>query len=216
MQGILRRGFSMERFSGTLSRAGRFMVCIVFPLILAKKLHPDTNKDDADAERKFQEVQRAYEVIYCRTVGPDAFEQVAAGDGPSSNGPFGGAGYGNPFEDIFGGAGGFNDVRGAGVPPGTKPETCSACRGSGMVYWVMSSTISPISCMLAVEGSPFSFSLEPMQVMQRTESCERCEVSQAGCDTWNLTQRQQILIEEFAKEEQQELEKGSTAAGASG
>ncbi|RWW60283.1 hypothetical protein BHE74_00032727 [Ensete ventricosum] len=102
--------------------------------------------------------------------------------------------------------------------------------------------------MLADEGSPFSFSLEPMQVMQRTESCERCEVSQAGCDTWyvredpvfrrekadihvdavlsvtqvpssvfmNLTQRQQILMEEFAKEEQQELEKGSTAAGASG
>ncbi|EHA8587286.1 putative Chaperone protein dnaJ 1, mitochondrial [Cocos nucifera] len=30
---------------------------------LAKKLHPDTNKDDADAERKFQEVQRAYEVL---------------------------------------------------------------------------------------------------------------------------------------------------------
>ncbi|CAD5173807.1 unnamed protein product [Musa acuminata subsp. malaccensis] len=33
----------------------------------------------------------------------------------------------------------------------------------------------------------------------------------------NLTQRQQMLIEEFAKEEQHEHEKGSTAAaGASG
>jgi DnaJ domain len=31
---------------------------------LAKKLHPDANKGDADAER-FQEVQRAYEVILC-------------------------------------------------------------------------------------------------------------------------------------------------------
>nr|CAD1828241.1 unnamed protein product [Ananas comosus var. bracteatus] len=30
---------------------------------LAKKLHPDTNKGDADAERKFQEVQRAYETL---------------------------------------------------------------------------------------------------------------------------------------------------------
>lgn len=29
---------------------------------LAKKFHPDTNKEDADAEKKFQEVQRAYEV----------------------------------------------------------------------------------------------------------------------------------------------------------
>lgn len=33
-------------------------------LQLAKKLHPDTNKDDADAERKFQEVQRVYEVLF--------------------------------------------------------------------------------------------------------------------------------------------------------
>jgi DnaJ domain len=32
-------------------------------LQLAKKLHPDTNKGDTDSERKFQEVQRAYEVI---------------------------------------------------------------------------------------------------------------------------------------------------------
>lgn len=31
---------------------------------LAKKLHPDTNKDDVDAERKFQEVQKAYEVLF--------------------------------------------------------------------------------------------------------------------------------------------------------
>lgn len=29
---------------------------------LAKKLHPDTNKDDPEAEKKFQEVQKAYEV----------------------------------------------------------------------------------------------------------------------------------------------------------
>nr|XP_018680249.1 PREDICTED: chaperone protein dnaJ GFA2, mitochondrial-like [Musa acuminata subsp. malaccensis] len=85
---------------------------------LAKKLHPDTNKDDAGAERKFQEVQHPYDVLkdedkrrLYNQVGPDAFEQVAAGGGPGPNGPFGGAGFGNPFEDIFGGAGGFNDVR---------------------------------------------------------------------------------------------------------
>ncbi|RWW18413.1 hypothetical protein GW17_00017602 [Ensete ventricosum] len=34
----------------------------ILSMQLAKKLHPDTNKDDADAEKKFQEVQRAYEV----------------------------------------------------------------------------------------------------------------------------------------------------------
>ncbi|KAG6424577.1 hypothetical protein SASPL_114995 [Salvia splendens] len=30
---------------------------------LAKQLHPDTNKDDPEAEKKFQEVQKAYEVL---------------------------------------------------------------------------------------------------------------------------------------------------------
>lgn len=33
-------------------------------LQLAKKLHPDTNKDDPEAEKKFQEVQKAYEVYW--------------------------------------------------------------------------------------------------------------------------------------------------------
>ncbi|CAL9084685.1 unnamed protein product [Musa textilis] len=152
---------------------------------LAKKLHPDTNKD-ADAERKFQEVQRAYEVLKDEDkrrlydqVGPDAFEQAAAGGGAGPGGPFGGAGFGNPFEDVFGGGSRFNDFfksmfgdrdfggqdvkvpleisfmeavqgctktvtfqtavtceecDGAGFPPGTKPEACRACRGSGMIF----------------------------------------------------------------------------------
>ncbi|CAL9050770.1 unnamed protein product [Musa banksii] len=152
---------------------------------LAKKLHPDTNKD-ADAERKFQEVQRAYEVLKDEDkrrlydqVGPDAFEQAAAGGGAGPGGPFGGPGFGNPFEDVFGGGSRFNDFfksmfgdrdfggqdvkvpleisfmeavqgctktvtfqtavtceecDGAGFPSGTKPETCRACRGSGMIF----------------------------------------------------------------------------------
>ncbi|KAK6933737.1 Heat shock protein DnaJ, cysteine-rich domain [Dillenia turbinata] len=78
---------------------------------LAKKLHPDMNKDDADAEKKFQEVQKAYEVLkddekrsLYDQVGHEAFEQAASGGG-DPNGPFRGGGMG--FEDIFGG--GMND-----------------------------------------------------------------------------------------------------------
>ncbi|CAL5044984.1 unnamed protein product [Urochloa decumbens] len=155
---------------------------------LAKKLHPDTNKGDADAERKFQEVQRAYETLkdeqkrsFYDQVGPDQYEKASAAGGGTGN-PFEG-GFGNPFEDIFGGGGGgggggMNDFfknifrgrefggrdvkvaleisfmeavqgctktinfqtsvicdtcSGAGVPPGTKPETCASCRGTGFV-----------------------------------------------------------------------------------
>ncbi|ONK79923.1 uncharacterized protein A4U43_C01F11860 [Asparagus officinalis] len=151
---------------------------------LAKKLHPDTNKDDAEAERKFQEVSRAYEVLkddekrsLYDQVGPDAFEQAASGGAPGG-GPYGGGGF-NPFEDLFSGfAGGGTDFfknmfhrdfggqdikvpleisfmeavqgctktlkfqaavpceacGGSGAPPGTKPETCRGCRGSGMTF----------------------------------------------------------------------------------
>ncbi|KAJ0094578.1 hypothetical protein Patl1_17253 [Pistacia atlantica] len=70
---------------------------------LAKKLHPDTNKDDPEAEKKFQEVSKAYEVlkdeekrgIYDQ-VGHEAFVHQETNGGPGHNG-----GFGNPFEDIF-------------------------------------------------------------------------------------------------------------------
>ncbi|KAF5752679.1 chaperone protein dnaJ 1 mitochondrial [Tripterygium wilfordii] len=69
---------------------------------LAKKLHPDTNKEDPEAEKKFQEVSKAYEVLKDEEkraqydqVGHDAFEQQ---DG---NGGFPGQGFHNPFDEFF-------------------------------------------------------------------------------------------------------------------
>ncbi|KAL6493885.1 Chaperone protein dnaJ gfa2, mitochondrial [Orobanche gracilis] len=143
---------------------------------LAKRLHPDTNKDDPEAERKFQEVQKAYEVLKDEEkrqqydqCGHEAFERASRGEGPGSH-PFG-ADF-NPFQDIFRNADIFNmfnrdmggeDVKvsvelsfmeavqgctrtltiltdlacdtcgGTGVPPGTRPETCKRCRGSGII-----------------------------------------------------------------------------------
>ncbi|WZZ01530.1 hypothetical protein YC2023_073858 [Brassica napus] len=78
---------------------------------LAKKLHPDMNKDDPEAEKKFQEVSKAYEILKDKEkrdlydqVGHEAFEQNASGGFPNDGG--GGFGQGfdpfdNPF-DIFG------------------------------------------------------------------------------------------------------------------
>ncbi|XP_015889870.1 chaperone protein dnaJ GFA2, mitochondrial isoform X1 [Ziziphus jujuba] len=136
---------------------------------LAKKLHPDTNKEDPEAEKKFQEVQKAYEVLKDEDkrqqydqFGHAAFEEQE-GSGFSHD-------FRNPFNDIFN-DGIFNifrqnyggqDVKvaveisfmeavqgctktvtfqaavpceacgGSGVPPGTRPESCKRCRGSGM------------------------------------------------------------------------------------
>ena len=76
---------------------------------LAKKYHPDTNKDPS-AKDKFAEIQSAYEILsdpkkreQFDQFGPAAFDPNA-GPGPDADGhPFGG---GHPFSG-FGSAGGF-------------------------------------------------------------------------------------------------------------
>lgn len=80
---------------------------------LAKKYHPDTNKDDS-AKDKFTEAQSAYEILsdpkkkeMYDQYGGAAFDQgfdPSAGAGPGSGGPFGGPGG---FGGGFGGQGGF-------------------------------------------------------------------------------------------------------------
>ncbi|KAL7258345.1 hypothetical protein ACSBR1_004465 [Camellia fascicularis] len=157
---------------------------------LAKQLHPDTNKDDPEAEKKFQEVQKAYEVLKDEEkraqydqLGHETYENNVNGGG------MGGGQWGpdfNPFADIFNTDNIFNtifnrgmggkDVKvlvelsfmeavqgctktltfqtdlpceacgGAGVPPGTRPETCQTCRGSGMINKVTGPFRVQVTC----------------------------------------------------------------------
>jgi molecular chaperone DnaJ len=90
---------------------------------LAKKYHPDTNKDPS-AKEKFTDAQSAYELLNdpqkkaaFDQYGAAAFDQGAGFD-PSAGGgnPFAGAGGGNPFSGFGGGFGAefnFEDLFGA-------------------------------------------------------------------------------------------------------
>ncbi|KAB1224790.1 Chaperone protein dnaJ 1, mitochondrial [Morella rubra] len=122
---------------------------------LAKKLHPDTNKNDPDAEKKFQEVQTAYEVLkddekrqQYDQVGHAAYVQQGESGFPND--------FHSPFKDFFRDnvsldlsfmeavQGTTKTVTfqtelpcqpcgGRGVAPGVKPEKCSRCRGLGAI-----------------------------------------------------------------------------------
>jgi molecular chaperone DnaJ len=84
---------------------------------MAKKYHPDTNKD-AGAKEKFAAAQSAYEVL-SDTEKKKAFDSYGAGafdaNGGFNPGAAGGPGGGNPFGGGFGGfGGGFGGASGAG------------------------------------------------------------------------------------------------------
>ena len=82
---------------------------------LAKKYHPDVNKDNKEAEKKFKEVSEAYEVL-SDTDKKSKYDQFGhAGVDPNfSAGGFGGTysdfgGFSDIFDTLFGG--GFSQQR---------------------------------------------------------------------------------------------------------
>jgi DnaJ-class molecular chaperone len=94
---------------------------------LARKYHPDLHPDDKTAKQKFQEVQRAFEVLSDTSKREmydrygSAFEQAGQG-GPPPRGPRGGRRAAEPgpefqdfdFSQMFGGGGGFEGSPGGG------------------------------------------------------------------------------------------------------
>jgi molecular chaperone DnaJ len=110
---------------------------------LARKLHPDVNPNDKAAQKRFQEVQEAYDVLkdeekrraYDRFghAGPGAgFDPRAQPGGPGFSGAgFGGPG-GSPFEGVQFESGDFGDLFGnlfGGARRSTGPQPGEDLRG---------------------------------------------------------------------------------------
>lgn len=123
---------------------------------MARQHHPDANPDDPEAEARFKEIARAYEVLSdperrqrYDTYGSDS-------PGPDLGDAFGAGGLGDLFDAFFGGGGGFAGGGRRGGPPrggdlevvldlsfeqavfGTKspvpvtiPSPCDTCEATG-------------------------------------------------------------------------------------
>ena len=102
---------------------------------MAMKYHPDRNKDSAEAEAKFKEVQEANEILSdpqkraaYDQYGHSAFENGGQGFGGQASGF---EGFGGDFGDIFGsifGEGGFGGFGGGGRSRGPKVNQGSDLR----------------------------------------------------------------------------------------
>ncbi len=130
---------------------------------LAKKYHPDVNKEDENADEKFKEVAEAYEILsddqkratYDR-FGHDAFDPTKGGGG--GFGGFGegmGGGFGDIFDLLFGNTGGGQRRR-TGPQKGADREV-----------------------RLDISFEDAVFGMEKDFDIQRVEKCSQCDGSGA-------------------------------------
>lgn len=160
---------------------------------LAKKYHPDLNKNNPQAEESFKEVREAYEIL--SDEGKRARYDQYGHAGVDENGfegfgrDFGG--FDDIFDMFFGGGGGRRrqgPARGADLQYnleitfeeaafGTKKdlhiprtETCPTCKGSGAKPGTKAKTCSKCSGKGTVQFSQRT----PLGSFVQTRTCDRC------------------------------------------
>ena len=168
----------------------------------AKEFHPDLNKDNPDAEKKFKEAQEAYSVLSdaSKRKSYDQFGHAGVNSGgPGGAGGFngfGGAGFnsadfdfGDIFDSIFGGGNGF----GGGFDFGGGSSRTRATRGSDVLMRM------DLSFDEAVFGTHKKFDLDVV------EDCEECNgkggFDEETCSTCHgsgtITQEQRTILGSF-------------------
>ncbi len=138
---------------------------------LAKKYHPDMNPGDAEAEKKFKEVNEAYDVLSDADkkakydqYGHAAFDQ-SSGFGGGGFGGFGGFGDFGDLGDIFGSI--FGDAFGGG----------SSRRQNGPVKG------ESISARVTLTFEEAAFGCKKDVSYQRIQKCSDCSGSGAAAGT---------------------------------
>lgn len=126
---------------------------------LARRYHPDVNKEDPQAADKFKEINEAYEVLSDpeKRSRYDQFGHAGVGQGAGfEGGPGGPGGTGFDFGD-FGGFGDIFDMFFGGGRQRTGPQ-----RGTDLEY------------DLSLEFREAAFGVEKEIRVPRTEACDRC------------------------------------------
>lgn len=167
---------------------------------LAKKYHPDMNPNDKSAEKKFKEVNEAYEVLSDAEKKSRYDSYGHAGLDPSMGGgqDFGGFGFGgfdvsDIFNTFFGGSSSSSSRRNAPQRGDdvhqriiisfeeaafgctkeinySKIENCEECSGSGAAKGTSPETCTACNGM----GTVKTQTRTPLGYMQSTRTCETC------------------------------------------
>lgn len=131
---------------------------------LAKKYHPDLNKDNPEAAEKFKNINEAYEVLSDETKRKN-YDQFGSADGPNFGGFGGGSGFGGGFGDFGGFSGGFEDIFNMFTGGGFGGRGAPANAPMNGADIRVKTTLSFVEAAL---GCKKTFSV------QRDESCSHC------------------------------------------